>query len=156
MLILPDYFIAKSPSRGIANFFDEKDARDFAGTDGSVEKGQSVTVFHSLKEQEFESVTQLISSNTAYTEKGYRIVMRMVADRGMEHVVELFNRPVQSLGLSTWVLNVLAAAQMKKVQDIVRVGRCDMLKYRNFGKKSQIELETFLYSQGLDFEMFER
>lgn len=58
-----------------------------------------------------------------------------------------------NLDLSARTINVLRGTDLKTIYDLVRLNRLDLLKYRNFGKKSLIELEDMLSDRGLRFGM---
>ena len=55
--------------------------------------------------------------------------------------------------LSVRALNCLKCAEVYTVGDLVRYYRTDLLKFRNFGKKSLTELDEFLENKGLHFGM---
>lgn len=55
--------------------------------------------------------------------------------------------------LSVRTLNCLKASDIDTVGDICRYGKTDLLKMRNFGKKSLTEVDDFIEAQGLEFRM---
>ena len=55
--------------------------------------------------------------------------------------------------ISVRVLNCLRCAEIETVRDLVKYHRADLLKYRNFGKKSLTELDEFLEDRGLAWGM---
>ncbi len=55
--------------------------------------------------------------------------------------------------LSVRALNCLKAAEVETLGDLVRFQRGDLLKFRNFGKKSLSELDELLENLNLDFGM---
>ena len=55
--------------------------------------------------------------------------------------------------LSVRALNCLKAADVDTVGDLVKLNRNDLLKFRNFGKKSLTELDELLTSLNLKFGM---
>ena len=57
------------------------------------------------------------------------------------------------LDLSVRALNCLKAAEVETLGDLVSYNKADLLKFRNFGKKSLIELENLVASKNLDFGM---
>jgi len=57
------------------------------------------------------------------------------------------------LRLSVRALNCLKTAEVETIGDLVPFSKNELLKFRNFGKKSMNELEEFLHSKGLDFGM---
>ena len=61
--------------------------------------------------------------------------------------------PVEELELSVRAHNCLKGANIKNVYELVRLEHSDLLKFRNFGKKSLTELSEVVHSLGLDFGM---
>ena len=57
------------------------------------------------------------------------------------------------MDLSVRALNCLSSAQLDTLGDVVAIHKNDLLKFRNFGKKSLSELEDLVKSKGLDFGM---
>jgi DNA-directed RNA polymerase subunit alpha len=57
------------------------------------------------------------------------------------------------LDLSVRALNCLKAADVETLGDLVSYNRNDLLKFRNFGKKSLTELEELVQSKSLTFGM---
>ncbi|MGB1039098.1 MAG: DNA-directed RNA polymerase subunit alpha C-terminal domain-containing protein, partial [Bacteroidia bacterium] len=55
--------------------------------------------------------------------------------------------------LSVRAFNCLRAAEIKTLGDLVQYDIADLLKFRNFGKKSLTELEDFVKEKGLNFGM---
>jgi len=64
-----------------------------------------------------------------------------------------FTTRLVDLDLSVRVLNGLKAAQIETLGDLVQFDKNEILKFRNFGKKSFIELEEFVEEMGLNFGM---
>lgn len=67
--------------------------------------------------------------------------------------LELINKPISELELSVRSANCLAAANIKTIGDLVRKGESQMLKYKNFGKKSLAEIEEILVGMNLSLGM---
>ena len=65
---------------------------------------------------------------------------------------ELLLTPISSDELSVRCQNGLKAAEINNLYDLLRRSHTDMLKLRNFGKKSLAELEAWLASQGLSLK----
>jgi len=55
--------------------------------------------------------------------------------------------------LSVRALNCLKSAELETLGDLVSIHKSDLLKFRNFGKKSLAELEDLVRSRGLEFGM---
>ncbi len=65
----------------------------------------------------------------------------------------LLKMKVDELELSVRSSNCLKAAEIKSLEDLVRKTEADMLKYRNFGRKSLSELQEILVKLSLSFAM---
>ena len=61
--------------------------------------------------------------------------------------------PLVDMDLSVRALNCLKAADVETLGDLVSYNKNDLLKFRNFGKKSLTELEELVISKGLSFGM---
>ncbi len=74
-------------------------------------------------------------------------------DEEVLHMRQLLKTKLVDLGLSVRALNCLKAADVETLGDLVVFNRNDLLKFRNFGKKSLTELESLLSSMNLQFGM---
>lgn len=70
-----------------------------------------------------------------------------------ERLRELLNESVEELELSVRSANCLKTANIKTIGDLVRKTETDMLKYKNFGRKSLNEIKEILSGMGLSFGM---
>jgi DNA-directed RNA polymerase subunit alpha len=66
---------------------------------------------------------------------------------------DLLQRNVEELELSVRSSNCLRTAEIKTIGDLVRKTESEMLKFRNFGRKSLKEISDILASMGLHFGM---
>ena len=66
---------------------------------------------------------------------------------------QLLNQHLQDMDLSVRALNCLKAAEVDTLGELVKYHRSDLLKFRNFGKKSLTELDELLERNGLAFGM---
>ena len=66
---------------------------------------------------------------------------------------QLLNQRLQDMDLSVRALNCLKAAEVDTLGELVKFHRSDLLKFRNFGKKSLTELDELLERNGLAFGM---
>lgn len=66
---------------------------------------------------------------------------------------QLLNQKLQDMDLSVRALNCLKAAEVETLGELVKYHRSDLLKFRNFGKKSLTELDELLERNGLAFGM---
>lgn len=69
------------------------------------------------------------------------------------HMRQLLKTKLVDLDLSVRALNCLKAAEVETLGDLVKYNKNDLLKFRNFGKKSLTELDELLESMGLTFGM---
>ena len=70
--------------------------------------------------------------------------------------MELWNKlkqPVSDLELSVRSTNCLREANIRTIADLVQKGEPEMLKYRNFGKKSLAEIGVILKNMGFSLGM---
>ena len=74
-------------------------------------------------------------------------------DEEVLHMRQLLKTKLVDLDLSVRALNCLKAAEVDSLGDLASYNRTDLLKFRNFCKKSLAELEELLGSMGLTFAM---
>ena len=74
-------------------------------------------------------------------------------DEGAKRIAQLLAMPVEELELSVRSANCLRAAGISHLKDLVSRSEAEMLKYRNFGRKSLNELGEILVSLNLDWGM---
>lgn len=69
------------------------------------------------------------------------------------HMRQLLKTKLVDMDLSVRALNCLKAADVETLGDLVSYAKSDLLKFRNFGKKSLTELEDLVDNKGLTFGM---
>ena len=74
-------------------------------------------------------------------------------DEDMLHMRQLLKSNLIDLDLSVRAINCLKAADVETLGDLCRITRAELLKFRNFGKKSLTELDEKLESLNLSFGM---
>lgn len=74
-------------------------------------------------------------------------------DEEVLHMRQLLKTKLIDLDLSVRALNCLKAAEVDTLGDLVKFNKNDLLKFRNFGKKSLTELDELLESMNLSFGM---
>ncbi len=74
-------------------------------------------------------------------------------DEEVLHMRQLLKTKLVDLDLSVRALNCLKAAEVDTLGDLVKFNKNDLLKFRNFGKKSLTELDELLESMNLTFGM---
>lgn len=76
-----------------------------------------------------------------------------VSDSQDSEVYKRFAQPVSDLELSVRSANCLREANIKTIGELVKKSEAEMLKYRNFGKKSLNEITQIIKEMGLSFGM---
>ncbi len=76
-----------------------------------------------------------------------------VVDEHILHMRKLFKTSLEDLDLSVRAYNCLKAAKINSLSELVRYDMHELLKFRNFGKKSLVEIEELLHEKGLNFGM---
>jgi DNA-directed RNA polymerase subunit alpha len=76
-----------------------------------------------------------------------------VVDEHILHMRKLFKTSLEDLDLSVRAYNCLKAAKINTLADLVRYDTHELLKFRNFGKKSLVEIEELLMEKNLTFGM---
>lgn len=114
-------------------------------TDGSITPEDAVG--HSAKIIK-DYVQLLINFDEAPVDEQERSV-----DEGTEKLVELLRRSVDELELSVRSANCLKAGNIDSLFDLVTKSESEMLKFRNFGRKSLNEIGELLEGMGLRFGM---
>jgi len=74
-------------------------------------------------------------------------------DESSLHMRQLLKTKLVDMDLSVRALNCLKAADIETLGDLVSFNKNDLLKFRNFGKKSLTELEELVDNKGLNFGM---
>lgn len=66
---------------------------------------------------------------------------------------QILKSKLVDMDLSVRALNCLKSAELETLGDLVAIHKSDLLKFRNFGKKSLSELEDLVKAKGLEFGM---
>lgn len=74
-------------------------------------------------------------------------------DEEILHMRKILKTELVDLDLSVRALNCLKAADIRSLAELVSYDVADMLKFRNFGKKSLTEIQDLVKSKGLSFGM---
>src|SRR5574344_1867373 len=69
------------------------------------------------------------------------------------HIRQLLKTKLTDMDLSVRALNCLKSAEVETLGDLVCYSKADLLKFRNFGRKSLTELENLVKSKNLEFGM---
>ena len=112
-------------------------------TDGSIDPKQALTEASKILIQHF----MLFSDEKINLEE--EIVEEF--DEDTLHMRQLLKTELTEFGLSVRALNCLKTAEVFTLGELVSFKKSDMLKFRNFGKKSLSELEDLIEEKGLTF-----
>jgi len=80
-------------------------------------------------------------------------VVEEVVERAAGHMNEILNRSVEELELSVRSYNCLKNANIQSIGDLVQRSEAEMLRTKNFGRKSLNEIKEILAGLGLSFGM---
>jgi len=76
-----------------------------------------------------------------------------VVDEHVLHMRKLLKTPLEDMDLSVRAYNCLKAAKINTLGELVQYESHELLKFRNFGRKSLVEIEELLVSKDLSFGM---
>ncbi len=76
-----------------------------------------------------------------------------VVDEHVMHMRKLLKTPLEDLDLSVRAYNCLKAAKIGSLAEMVKYDTNELLKFRNFGRKSLMEIEALINEKGLHFGM---
>jgi DNA-directed RNA polymerase subunit alpha len=76
-----------------------------------------------------------------------------IVDEHILHMRKLLKTSLEDLDLSVRAYNCLKAAKINSLGEMVQYETHELLKFRNFGKKSLVEIEELLQDKGLSFGM---
>jgi len=117
-------------------------------TDGSIHPEKALEGAAFILIQHF----RLFSDKSIELESGKDSEVEQV-DEEMLHMRKLLKTQLHDLDLSVRAYNCLKAADVKTLGELVRLEISDMMKFRNFGKKSLAELEQLVAEKNLTFGM---
>ena len=112
-------------------------------TDGSIEPKEALTEASKILIKHF----MLFSDEKINLEE----VVADEFDEDTLHMRQLLKTELTEFGLSVRALNCLKTAEVFTLGELVAFKKSDMLKFRNFGKKSLTELEELVKEKGLTF-----
>ena len=112
-------------------------------TDGSIEPKEALTEASKILIKHF----MLFSDEKINLEE----VVADEFDEDTLHMRQLLKTELTEFGLSVRALNCLKTAEVFTLGELVAFKKSDMLKFRNFGKKSLTELEELVKDKGLTF-----
>jgi DNA-directed RNA polymerase subunit alpha len=120
-------------------------------TDGTISPLESV---HYAAKILNDHIRFFISFDNVETETGYQEVPgEEVKEAERNKLRKILTTPVDELELSVRAHNCLKAAAIKNLAELVSLQEHELLKFRNFGKKSLAELTEVVHHFGLEFGM---
>ncbi len=117
-------------------------------TDGSIHPKDALTEAAKTLIHHF-----MLFSNERITLEADEIAQTETYDEESLHMRQLLKTKLVDLDLSVRALNCLKGAEVDTLGDLVTYNKSDLMKFRNFGKKSLSELEELVSNKGLDFGM---
>ena len=95
----------------------------------------------------------MLFSDERITLEADEIAQTETYDEESLHMRQLLKTKLIDMDLSVRALNCLKAAEVDTLGDLVSYNKNDLMKFRNFGKKSLTELEELVVLKGLSFGM---
>ena len=117
-------------------------------TDGSIHPKDALTEAAKTLIHHF-----LLFSDERITLEADEIAQTETYDEESLHMRQLLKTKLTDMDLSVRALNCLKAAEVDTLGDLVSYNKNDLMKFRNFGKKSLTELEELVLLKGLSFGM---
>ena len=117
-------------------------------TDGSIHPKDALTEAAKTLIHHF-----LLFSDERITLEADEIAQAETYDEESLHMRQLLKTKLIDMDLSVRALNCLKAAEVDTLGDLVSYNNNDLMKFRNFGKKSLTELEELVVLKGLSFGM---
>jgi DNA-directed RNA polymerase subunit alpha len=117
-------------------------------TDGSINPKDALTEAAKILIHHF-----MLFSDERITLEADEIAQTETYDEESLHMRQLLKTRLIDMDLSVRALNCLKAAEVDTLGDLVSFNKSDLMKFRNFGKKSLTELEELVIVMGLSFGM---
>jgi DNA-directed RNA polymerase subunit alpha len=117
-------------------------------TDGSINPQDALTQAAKILIHHF-----MLFSDERITLEADEIAQTETYDEESLHMRQLLKTKLIDMDLSVRALNCLKAAEVDALGDLVSFNKNDLMKFRNFGKKSLTELEELVNVKGLSFGM---
>lgn len=117
-------------------------------TDGSINPKDALTEAAKVLIHHF-----MLFSDERITLEADEIAQTETYDEESLHMRQLLKTKLVDMDLSVRALNCLKAAEVETLGDLVSFNKNDLMKFRNFGKKSLTELDELVASKNLTFGM---
>lgn len=115
-------------------------------TDGSITPQNALTEASKILIYHF-----MLFSDERITLETEAVKASIQYDEETLHIRQLLKSKLADMDLSVRALNCLKAAEVETLGELVSFSKSDLMKFRNFGKKSLTELEELVHSKGLNF-----
>ena len=117
-------------------------------TDGTIHPEEAIKEASRIMIQHLMLITD---ENITFEDGGSR--EDNIVDEHILHMRKLLKTSLEDLDLSVRAYNCLKAAKINSLAEMVKYDTHELLKFRNFGKKSLVEIEELLQEKGLTFGM---
>jgi len=117
-------------------------------TDGTIHPEDAIKEASRIMIQHLMLITD---ENITFENEGTR--EDNIVDEHILHMRKLLKTSLEDLDLSVRAYNCLKAAKINSLAEMVKYDTHELLKFRNFGKKSLVEIEELLQDKGLTFGM---
>ncbi len=117
-------------------------------TDGTIHPEEAVKEASKILIQHLMLITD---ENITFSDEGSKD--DQIVDEHILHMRKLLKTSLEDLDLSVRAYNCLKAAKINTLGELVKYETHELLKFRNFGKKSLVEIEELLQIKGLTFGM---
>lgn len=115
-------------------------------TDGSITPQNALTEASKILIYHF-----MLFSDERITLETEAVKASIQYDEETLHTRQLLKSKLADMDLSVRALNCLKAAEVETLGELVAFSKSDLMKFRNFGKKSLTELEELVHTKGLNF-----
>lgn len=115
-------------------------------TDGSISPQSALTEASKILIYHF-----MLFSDERITIETEAVKASIQYDEETLHTRQLLKSKLADMDLSVRALNCLKAAEVETLGELVSYSKSDLMKFRNFGKKSLTELEELVHAKGLNF-----
>lgn len=115
-------------------------------TDGSITPQNALTEASKILIHHF-----MLFSDERITLETEAVKASIQYDEETLHTRQLLKSKLIDMDISVRAINCLKAAELETLGELVSFSKSDLMKFRNFGKKSLTELEELVHSKGLNF-----
>lgn len=118
------------------------------GTDGTIHPEEAIKEASRILIQHLMLISD---ENITFDDK--EKVDEDIVDEHILHMRKILKTPLEDLDLSVRAYNCLKAAKINSLSELVSYDTQSLIKFRNFGKKSLMEIEALINEKGLSFGM---